>query len=77
METLNNMENICPIGPFSCFFSFLMGQAAVPAPRAAEQGAFPSNCAGGMERPVGWSVLKNKAFNQKHRSSAYLVVLSS
>jgi len=47
------------------------------ASRTAEQGAFPSKHAGGMERPVCWSVLRNKAFNQKCRSSAYLVVLSS
>ena len=41
------------------------------APTAAKQGVSQQG-AGGMERPVGFSVLKNKAFNQKCSSSSRL-----
>lgn len=72
-----NRKNICLISP--AFVSSLSrwGWEDRLAPRTSEQDVFRSKHVGGMERPVGWSVLKNQAFNQKSRSSAYLVVLPS
>lgn len=72
----SNTKNTCLIKPLLYLFFSWRSRADMLAPTAAKQGVSQQG-AGGMERPVGFSVLKNKAFNQKCSSSAYLVVLSS
>lgn len=72
----SNMKKTCLIKPLLYLFLSWRSRADMLVPTAAKQGVSQQG-AGGMERPVGFLMLKNKAFNQKCRSSAYLVVLSS
>lgn len=59
---------------FICFFSFLVGLSRYAGTQNYGAGCVSQQVWGCMGRPVDWTVLKNKAFNQKCVSSCIIIL---